>query len=610
MPEEEKCCRNSNDGGGSDNNIPTTTTTTTTTNSSLPIVGDRVSLSSLPSSSAVRGGEEEEHHQQEQKYDIDLESGCGISGSGIIASDDNGDNNNNNNNDVNLLAALAVLEHNKKSISGQSSSSSSSSTNAIPIAYEVNNATRVYEYDDNDDDVNEEEQQQQKEEEDIKRISSSRNKRSKWFWCCSCIVIVLLLALLIPLIIFTKEVKESREIATAADKQRNSQKQTGSSAAGQKPSSIEYCQNEIVLLDPKTGRDLITSSADDDGANNVAIAGCYTSTDDNSSSSVPSKVDDDSTVSSVFDIRFRRCPPYNNNDWIGLFPSKASTLSRLWTSNLQGTYLCGNEPCSSSSSVTTERTLIQGNNDDSDNEDESQIIMRKTAIVPTLGEEISPGLYRFFLVKGDSIWPYEYITYTDPFLVVKNLNDCNASYSNNNDNDKELFGNDPTNSNVFNPEETAATNDDDLSGWVDNDKSNGDDEDEWVEETTKTTESPSVAWVEEPTKLTTEKPWIETTATPLWNYPTYVPTDNDLTSSSNNGMKNTIFATKWWIQLSNRERTAAETIGYSSLIWDTVSTSVRNGKGDGNGNGTGNGNGGNSTMMHGGKTFAVMTVEV
>ena len=326
-----------------------------------------------------------------------------------------------------------------------------------------------------------------------------------------------------------------------------------------------------------------------------------------------------------------------------------------------GTYLCGNEPCSSNSSVTTERTLIQGNNDDSDNEDESQIIMRRTAIVPTLGEEISPGLYRFFLVKGDSIWPYEYITYTDPFLVVKNLNDCNASYSNNNDNDKELFGNDPTNSNVFNPEETAATNDDDLSGWVDNDKSNGDDEDEWVEETTKTTESPSVAWVEEPTKLTTEKPWIETTATPLWNYPTYVPTvfdpcnllynshddatatatataiacteeptsfefenwlwdellpsvqeaaivlgfnhniwntykqDNDLTSSSNNGMKNTIFATKWWIQLSNRERTAAETIGYSSLIWDTVSTSVRNGKGDGNGNGTGNGNGGNSS---------------
>ena len=284
--------------------------------------------------------------------------------------------------------------------------------------------------------------------------------------------------------------------------------------------------------------------------------------------------------------------------------------------------------------------------------------MRRTAIVPTLGKEISPGLYRFFLVKGDSRWPYEYITYTDPFLVVKNLNDCNASYSNNNDNDKELFGNDPTNSNVFNPEETAATNDDDLSGWVDNDKSNGDDEDEWVEETTKTTESPSVAWVEEPTKLTTEKPWIETTATPLWNYPTYVPTvfdpcnllynshddatattaaacteeptsfefenwlwdellpsvqeaaivlgfnhniwntykqDNDLTSSSNNGMKNTIFATKWWIQLSNKERTAAETIGYSSLIWDTISSSVRNGKGDGNGNGTGNGNGGNSS---------------
>ena len=150
--------------------------------------------------------------------------------------------------------------------------------------------------------------------------------------------------------------------------------------------------------------------------------------------------------------------------------------------------------------------------------------MRRTAIVPTLGKEISPGLYRFFLVKGDSRWPYEYITYTDPFLVVKNLNDCNASYSNNNDNDKELFGNDPTNSNVFNPEETASTNDGDLSGWKDNDKSNGDGEDEWVdEETTKTTESPSVAWVDESTRK--EKPWVETTGgTPLWNYPTDVPT--------------------------------------------------------------------------------------
>jgi hypothetical protein len=146
--------------------------------------------------------------------------------------------------------------------------------------------------------------------------------------------------------------------------------------------------------------------------------------------------------------------------------------------------------------------------------------MRSTVIVPTLGEEIPPGLYRFFLVKGDSGGPYEYITYTDPFLVVKNLNECATTTTNNttndNDNDKdkeELWpGNDPAN-NVFNPEETAGTNDDDydLSGWVDNDnKANDNDDDEWVEENTKTiTESPSVAWVEE---------------TIPWNNPTYVPT--------------------------------------------------------------------------------------
>jgi hypothetical protein len=98
------------------------------------------------------------------------------------------------------------------------------------------------------------------------------------------------------------------------------------------------------------------------------------------------------------------------------------------------------------------------------------IIMRRTAIVPTLSET-PPGLYRFFLVKGDSGGPYEYITYTDPFLVVKKLNECSDDNNNNNDNNnnkngEELFGNiDPTN-NAFNPEETAATNDDDLSGCV------------------------------------------------------------------------------------------------------------------------------------------------
>jgi hypothetical protein len=246
-----------------------------------------------------------------------------------------------------------------------------------------------------------------------------------------CALVALFVGIIVPLVIFAKQVPQSREadanIPENNNNQRNNDNHRGSSS----------CLDEILLLDPESGRPASASDL------------CF------SKNTYQEKAS--------FDLSFRRCSNSNSNsnsplggsssdnnndddDWIGIFPSQATTLSRLWVANSWGAFLvCSGEEEKEDDGFMDPTTIIiitpttrclfapppTPPSPETTSKNEEGVVVQLKAITMSIdidididSDEVPPGNYRFFLVKGDSGWPYEYKAYSESFRVVTNPGIC------------------------------------------------------------------------------------------------------------------------------------------------------------------------------------------
>jgi hypothetical protein len=146
------------------------------------------------------------------------------------------------------------------------------------------------------------------------------------------------------------------------------------------PTPEIVCEDEIVLTD-SDGKDLDLDADENGGEPRVCL-----------------------TTKDPIHFRFKRCRPASPLDWVGIFAEGSVFLGRLWENYVDGTYLCGGQPCPI---------------DDPDNkkDDPPRAAMMKAPPIQ------KPGYYRLFLVE-DSPWPYDYSKYTPSFRVVEDEKFC------------------------------------------------------------------------------------------------------------------------------------------------------------------------------------------
>jgi len=146
------------------------------------------------------------------------------------------------------------------------------------------------------------------------------------------------------------------------------------------PTPDILCEDEIVLTD-SDGKDLDLDADDFGGKPRFCL-----------------------TTKDPIHFRFKRCRPASPLDWVGIFGEGSVFLDRLWENYVDGTYLCGGQPC----------PIDDPNNKKSD---PPRAATMKAPPIKT------PGYYRLFLVE-DTPWPYDYSKYTPSFRVVEDEKFC------------------------------------------------------------------------------------------------------------------------------------------------------------------------------------------
>jgi len=148
------------------------------------------------------------------------------------------------------------------------------------------------------------------------------------------------------------------------------------------PAPTVVCEDEIVLTD-SDGKDLDIDADENGGEPRVCL-----------------------TTKDPIHFRFKRCRPASPLDWVGIFGEGSVFMGRLWENFVDGTYLCGGQPC----------PIDDPNNKKSD---PPRAAMMKA---PPIKKR---GYYRVFLVE-DTPWPYDYSKYTPSFRVVEDEKFCQS----------------------------------------------------------------------------------------------------------------------------------------------------------------------------------------
>lgn len=259
-------------------------------------------------------------------------------------------------------------------VNADDSENSSSSNLFLPAnADEESNIPIVHPIEiDGFDDESKNERYNQTRTEQLKTMlhKHANNPKSRRTCCLVTALVLIFLGMLIPLVHLARERRKWIE-----DDENSSILAPVTPAPSPAPTPERVCEDEIMLTD----------SDDNDLESGDEYPVCLTTKD-------------------PIHFRFKRCRPASPLDWVGIFAEGSVFLGRLWDEFVDGTYLCGGQPC----------PIDDPNNKKSDPPRAAR--MKAPPIQ-------KPGVYRLFLVE-DSPWPYDYSKYTDSFQVVEDEKFC------------------------------------------------------------------------------------------------------------------------------------------------------------------------------------------
>ena len=232
------------------------------------------------------------------------------------------------------------------------------------------------------------------------------------------------MGILVPLVIFARQYRQSGAEAFVDFNSNSSPEETNTN-------SHHQCLDEILLLDPEnqspappSGLCFSKNTYQEKASFDLSLHRCNSDTDTNSTPGGLKSSD--------------------NDDWIGIFPSQANTLSRLWVANSWGAFLVCNGETENENDGFMQPTMTQMNqpclfapptptpplaHQTSRIEEDMVVQVKATTMSMDIDIDIDsdmvpPGHYRFFLVKGGSGWPYEYKAYSESFRIVATPEVC------------------------------------------------------------------------------------------------------------------------------------------------------------------------------------------
>jgi hypothetical protein len=128
------------------------------------------------------------------------------------------------------------------------------------------------------------------------------------------------------------------------------------------------------------------------------------------------------TTTQKIQFQYTYCNPTSVGDWVGLFPSRALFLDRLWKEFIQG------------------KVLECGDGEEQTSCEESDLYQPRIEKQMNSPPITDVGEYRFFLVKK-SDYPYEYVAQTAAFRVIEEGQSCDdnndIAEDSNNDEDED-----------------------------------------------------------------------------------------------------------------------------------------------------------------------------